>query len=94
VSNSTAATDPHIVRPHYIAPGRRKRAGDRQALRALRRNRARGSSKETKGHLHRALTCGFITSVEYQHHWKAFDEIAVMLTGSKNYLEREDGRRQ
>ena len=55
---------------------------------------ARGSSKEMKGHLRRALGYRFITQQEYQQHWNVFDEIAAMLTGLKNYLETDDRSRR
>ena len=51
---------------------------------------ARGSAKEMKGHLRRALGYGFISEAEYQTQWNAFDEIAAMLTGLKRYLENDD----
>ena len=43
---------------------------------------ARGSAKETKGHLRRALGYGFISNEEYLKFWDTYDEIAAMLTGS------------
>jgi four helix bundle protein len=55
---------------------------------------ARGSSKEMKGHLRRALGCKFISADEYQAHWDVYDEIAAMLTGLKDYLEGQDGKRR
>ena len=51
---------------------------------------ARGSAKEVKGHLRRALRYELISPAEYQRHWKVFDEIAAMLTGLKRHLERDD----
>ena len=51
---------------------------------------ARGSSKEMKGHLRRALGYSFISEQEYQTHWSAFDEIAAMLTGLKRHLDSDD----
>ncbi len=54
---------------------------------------ARGSSKEMKGHLRRALGYKFISDHEYQIHWNMYDEIAAMLTGLKAYLEDQDGKR-
>ena len=53
---------------------------------------ARGSSKEMKGHLRRALGYRFISEEEYQAHWDAFDEIAAMLTGLKRHLDKDDRR--
>ncbi len=50
---------------------------------------ARGSAKEMKAHLRRALGYGFISSNEYEHYWNVFDEIAAMLTGLKNYFDPE-----
>ena len=50
---------------------------------------ARGSAKETKGHLRRALGYGFISQDEYTKYWTMYDEIAAMLTGLKNYLDPE-----
>jgi four helix bundle protein len=55
---------------------------------------ARGSSKEMKGHLRRALGYKFITDDEYQVHWDVYDEIAAMLTGLKDYLEGQGGTRR
>jgi len=55
---------------------------------------ARGSSKEMKGHLRRAPGYKFITDDEYQVHWDLYDEIAAMLTGLKDYLERQDRKRE
>ena len=53
---------------------------------------ARGSAKEMKGHLRLALGSKLISEEEYQQHWSAYDEIAAMLTGLKNYLDPpEDG---
>jgi four helix bundle protein len=54
---------------------------------------ARGSSKEMKGHLRRALGYKFITDDDYQAHWNVYDEIAAMLTGLKDFLEGHDGKR-
>jgi four helix bundle protein len=54
---------------------------------------ARGSSKEMKGHLRRALGYRFITKEEYETHWDLYDEIAAMLTGLKRFLDGEDGER-
>ena len=51
---------------------------------------ARGSSKEMKGHLRRALGYGFLSEEEYATHWQMFDEIAAMLTGLKRHLEADD----
>ena len=53
---------------------------------------ARGSSKEVKGHLRRALGCGLITDEEYRLHWSRFDEIAAMLSGLKKFLDGQDDR--
>ena len=54
---------------------------------------ARGSSKEMKGHLRRALGYQFITDGEYHTHWEVYDEIAAMLTGLKNFLDEENKQR-
>ena len=51
---------------------------------------ARGSSKEVKGHLRRALGCRLITEDEYRVHWSRFDEIAAMLSGLKKFLDAQD----
>jgi four helix bundle protein len=51
---------------------------------------ARGSSKEMKGHLRRALGYRFISEQEYQTYWETFDEIAAMLTGLKRHLDDDD----
>jgi four helix bundle protein len=51
---------------------------------------ARGSSKEVKGHLRRALGCRFITDEEYRLHWQRFDEIAAMLSGLKKFLDGQE----
>lgn len=51
---------------------------------------ARGSSKEVKGHLRRALGCRLIADEEYRLHWNRYDEIAAMLTGLKKFLECQD----
>ena len=48
---------------------------------------ARGSAKEMKGHLRRALGCKFISEAQYDLHWKVYDEIAAMLTGLKQFLD-------
>jgi len=50
---------------------------------------ARGSAKEMKGHLRRALGYGFISETEFQSHWRVYDELAAMLTGLKRYLDPE-----
>ena len=55
---------------------------------------ARGSSKEMKAHLRRALGYRFITDAEYQTHWKTFDELAAMLTGLIKHLEKKDRKRR
>jgi four helix bundle protein len=55
---------------------------------------ARGSSKELKGHLRRALGYRLITEQEYQRHWNMFDELAAMLTGLKNHLEADDWKQR
>ena len=55
---------------------------------------ARGSAKEMKAHLRRALGYGFISGDEYTTHWRVYDEIAAMLTGLKRYLESEDRHRE
>ena len=52
---------------------------------------ARGSAKEMKGHLQRALGSKVISREEFNRHWNAYDEIAAMLTGLKNYLDPPDG---
>jgi four helix bundle protein len=54
---------------------------------------ARGSSKEVKGHLRKAFGCQFITEEEYRLHWDRYDEIAAMLTGLKNFLDRQESSR-
>jgi four helix bundle protein len=54
---------------------------------------ARGSSKEVKGHLRRALGCRLMTAEQYRLHWDRFDEIAAMLTGLKNFLDAQDNSR-
>jgi four helix bundle protein len=51
---------------------------------------ARGSAKEMKGHLRRALGYRFISDGEYRAQWAVFDEIAAMLTGLKRHLEEDD----
>jgi four helix bundle protein len=51
---------------------------------------ARGSSKEVKAHLRRALGYRYITEVEYKRYWNLYDEIARMLTGLKKHLERSN----
>ena len=50
----------------------------------------RGSSKEVKGHLRRALGCRLITDEEYRLHWSRFDEIAAMVSGLKKFLDSQD----
>ena len=55
---------------------------------------ARGSSKEVKGHLRRALGYGYITEAQYKSHWEMFDEIAAMLTGLKKHLETANRKRR
>ena len=52
--------------------------------------RARGSSKEVKAHLRRALGYRYISESDYQKHWSMFDEIAKMLTGLKKHLDESD----
>jgi four helix bundle protein len=52
---------------------------------------ARGSSKEVKGHLRRALGCRLITEEEYWLRWHRFDEIAAMPSGLKKFLDGQDG---
>src|SRR5262245_35720649 len=52
--------------------------------------RARGSAKEMKGHLRRALGYRLITESEYQKQWATYDEIAKMLTGLKKHLDESD----
>jgi four helix bundle protein len=54
---------------------------------------ARGSAKETKAHLRRALGYGFISNDEYREFWNRYDELAAMLTGLLKYLERDDDPR-
>jgi four helix bundle protein len=55
---------------------------------------ARGSAKEMKGHLRRALGCKFIVQTDYDKYWKEYDEIAAMLTGLKRYLDESNGKRE
>jgi four helix bundle protein len=50
---------------------------------------ARGSAKEMKGHLRRARGYGVVSESMFQTYWKAYDEIAAMLTGLKRYLDPE-----
>ena len=52
---------------------------------------ARGSAKEVKGHLRRALGSRLISNEQFREHWNTYDEIAAMLTGLKNYLDPPDG---
>jgi four helix bundle protein len=52
---------------------------------------ARGSAKEMKGHLRRALGYRFISDVEYQTHWNSYDEISAMLTGSSDIWKMTTG---
>jgi four helix bundle protein len=52
---------------------------------------ARGSAKEMKGHLRRALGYRLISEDEFTKYWETYDEIAAMLTGLKNYLDPPDG---
>ena len=54
--------------------------------------RARGSAKEMKGHLRRALGYKFITDAEYKQFWKIYDDLARMLSGLKRHLD-EDNRK-
>ena len=55
--------------------------------------RARGSSKETRTHLHVACTRAHITEGERNGFSNRYEEVERMLTGLAKYLDRE-GRRQ
>jgi four helix bundle protein len=51
---------------------------------------ARGSSKDVRGHLRRAVGSQLIAEEEYRMHWNQYDQIAAMLTGLKKFLDCQD----
>ena len=56
--------------------------------------RARGSSEETRTHLHVATTRGHITTTERDGLQSRYNEVEKMLTGLIKHLEREDRRQR
>ena len=52
--------------------------------------RARGSAKEMKGHLRRAVGYKYITQAEYKEFWETYDAIAGMLSRLKKHLDEEN----
>ena len=56
--------------------------------------RARGSSKETRTHLHVATTRGHLTANERDGLESRYNEVEKMLTGLIKHLNREDRRQR